>query len=133
MLTHELQRTLSKAGHAAARQHHEYVTLEHILHALLDDPTSRDVIHNCGGDVTQLKTALEAFMAEHLESLPAGMEAAPQPTAAFERVLQRALLQAQGSGQPAIDGGNLLAAMFQRRARTPRICWPGRASASWTF
>ena len=113
MLTHELQRTLSKAGHAAARQHHEYVTLEHILHALLDDPTSRDVIHNCGGDVAQLKTALESFMAEHLESLPAGVEAAPQPTAAFERVLQRALLQAQGSGQPAIDGGNLLAAMFQ--------------------
>ena len=113
MLTHELQRTLSKAGHTAARQHHEYVTLEHILHALLDDPASRDVIHNCGGDVGQLKAALESFMSEHLESLPAGVEAAPQPTAAFERVLQRALLQAQGSGQPAIDGGNLLAAMFQ--------------------
>ena len=113
MLTHELQRTLSKAGHMAARRHHEYVTLEHTLHALLDDPTSKDVIHNCGGDVGQLKAALESFMAEHLESLPAGVEAAPQPTAAFERVLQRALLQAQGSGQPAIDGGNVLAAMFQ--------------------
>ena len=113
MLTHELQRSLSKAGHAAARQHHEYVTLEHILHALLDDPTGRDVIHNCGGDLAQLKAALESFMAEHLESLPAGAEAAPQPTAAFQRVLQRALLQAQGSGQPAIDGGNVLAAMFQ--------------------
>ena len=113
MLSRELQRSFSKAGHTAARQHHEYVTLEHILHALLDDPTSRDVIHNCGGDVVQLKAALESFMAEHLESLPAGVEAAPQPTAAFERVLQRALLQAQGSGQPAIDGGNVLAAMFQ--------------------
>ena len=113
MLSRELQRSLNKAGHTAARQHHEYVTLEHILHALLDDPTSRDVIHNCGGDVGQLKAALESFMAEHLESLPAGAEAAPQPTAAFERVLQRALLQAQGSGQPAIDGGNVLAAMFQ--------------------
>ena len=113
MLSRELQRSLSKAGHTAARQHHEYVTLEHILHALLDDPTSRDVIHNCGGDVVQLRAALESFMAEHLESLPAGVEAGPQPTAAFERVLQRALLQAQGSGQPAIDGGNVLAAMFQ--------------------
>jgi len=113
MLSRELQRSLSKAGHTAARQHHEYVTLEHILHALLDDPTGRDVIHNCGGDVVQLKAALESFMAEHLEPLPAGVEATPQPTAAFERVLQRALLQAQGSGQPAIDGGNVLAAMFQ--------------------
>ena len=113
MLSRELQRSLSKAGHTAVRQHHEYVTLEHILYALLDDPTSRDVIHHCGGDVVQLKAALESFMAEHLESLPAGVEAAPQPTAAFERVLQRALLQAQGSGQPAIDGGNVLAAMFQ--------------------
>ena len=113
MLTHQLQRSLNEAGRAAARQHHEYVTLEHVLHALLGDPTSKDVIHNCGGDVAQLKAALESFMAEHLEALPAGVETAPQPTAAFERVLQRALLQAQGSGQPAIDGGNLLAAMFQ--------------------
>ena len=113
MLTHELQRSLSKAGHAAARRRHEYVTLEHILLALLDDPASRDVIHHCGGEVEQLKAALEAFMTEHLQPLPAGVQAAPQPTAAFERVLQRALLQAQGSGQPAIDGGNVLAAMFQ--------------------
>ena len=113
MLTHELQRSLRAASHAAARQHHEYITLEHILHALLDDPTSRDVIHHCGGDVGQLRSALEAFMAEHLQPLPAGVQASPEPTAAFERVLQRALLQAQGSGQPAIDGGNVLAAMFQ--------------------
>ena len=113
MLTHELQRSLSKASHAAARRHHEYITLEHILHALLDDPTSRDVIHHCGGDVAQLRRALETFMAEHLQPLPAEVQASPQPTAAFERVLQRALLQAQGSGQPAIDGGNVLAAMFQ--------------------
>ena len=113
MLTHELQRSLRAASHAAARQHHEYITLEHILHALLDDPTSQNVIHHCGGDVAQLRRALEAFMAEHLQPLPAGVQAAPEPTAAFERVLQRALLQAQGSGQPAIDGGNVLAAMFQ--------------------
>ncbi len=113
MLTHELQRSLSAASHMATRQHHEYITLEHILHALLDDPTGRDVIHNCGGDVTQLRHALESFMAEHLQPLPAGVQATPQPTVAFERVLQRALLQAQGSGQPAIDGGNVLVAMFQ--------------------
>ena len=113
MLTHELQRSLSKAIHAAARQHHEYITLEHILHALLEDPTSQDVIHSCGGDVAQIRHALEAFMTENLESLPAGMQTTPQPTAAFERVLQRALLQAQGSGQAVIDGGNILAAMFQ--------------------
>ena len=113
MLTHELQRSLRAASYAAARQHHEYITLEHILHALLDDPTSRDVIHNCGGDVAQLRSALEAFMAEHLQPLPAEVQASPEPTAAFERVLQRALLQAQGSGQSAIDGGNVLAAMFQ--------------------
>ena len=96
------KRSLRAASHAAARQHHEYITLEHILHALLDDPTSRDVIHHCGGDVAQLRQALEAFMAEHLQPLPAGVQAAPEPTAAFERVLQRALLQAQGIG-PAGD------------------------------
>ena len=113
MLTHELQRSLGRAGRAAAHQRHEYVTLEHILLALLEDPTCRDVIHNCGGNVAELKQDLEAFIAEHLQSLPDAAQTAPQPTAAFERVLQRALLQAQGSGQAAIDGGNVLAAMFQ--------------------
>ena len=113
MLTRDLQRSLSEASHAAAHQRHEYITLEHVLHALLDDPTSNDVIHNCGGDIAQIRSALDAFMAEHLQALPRGVNAAPQPTASFERVLQRALLQAQGSGQPAIDGGNVLAAMFQ--------------------
>ena len=113
MLTRDLQRSLSEASRAAAHQRHEYITLEHVLHALLDDPTSNDVIHNCGGDIAQIRSALDAFMAEHLQALPRGVNAAPQPTASFERVLQRALLQAQGSGQPAIDGGNVLAAMFQ--------------------
>ena len=113
MLTRDLQRSLSEASRAAAHQRHEYITLEHVLHALLDDPTSNDVIHNCGGDIAQIRSALDAFMAEHLQVLPRGVNTAPQPTASFERVLQRALLQAQGSGQPAIDGGNVLAAMFQ--------------------
>ena len=113
MLTQELQRSLGRAGRVAARQRHEYITLEHILLALLEDPTSRDVIHNCGGDVVELGHQLEAFIAEHLQPLPDAEQAAPQPTVAFQRVLQRALLQAQGSGQAAIDGGNVLAAMFQ--------------------
>ena len=113
MLTHELQRSLGRAGEAAVRQRHEYVTLEHILLALLEDPTGRDVIYNCGGDVGELRQELEAFMAENIQALPDAAQAAPQATAAFERVLQRALLQAEGSGQAAIDGGNVLAAMFQ--------------------
>ena len=112
MLTQELQRCLGKAARAAARQRHEYVTLEHILLALLEDPTGRDVIDNCGGDAAELRQELEAFLAAHLETLPDAAQAAPQPTAAFERVLQRALLQAQGSGQGVIDAGNVLAAMF---------------------
>ena len=112
MLTQELQRCLGRAARAAARQRHEYVTLEHILLALLEDPTGRDVIHHCGGEAAELRQELEAFLAAHLESLPEEAQAAPQPTAAFERVLQRALLQAQGSGQGVIDAGNVLAAMF---------------------
>ncbi len=115
MLTRELQQTLSKAMHEAMHRRHEYVTLEHILYALLQEPTGSDVIRNCSGNVAELRSELEQFMAASIETLPGQSESTPESTAAFERVLEGALLQAQASGQATIDGGNMLAAMFQER------------------
>ena len=109
MLTNELQRSLRAASHAAARQHHEYITLEHILHALLDDPTSKDVIHHCGGDIAQLRHALEAFMAEHLQPLPAGVQAAPEPTAAVPDFAAATTVLAASSPQTVPPAGFLAA------------------------
>jgi ATP-dependent Clp protease ATP-binding subunit ClpA len=115
MISRELQITLNSAANEAFKRRHEFLTLEHVLYALLQDRTASNVIRHCGGDLEKLQAELETFFAENMERLPEGEEQLPGQTAAFERVLQRALLQAQGSGQPQIDGGNILAALFQER------------------
>ena len=115
MLTRELEETLNRAFGEALNRRHEFLTLEHVLLALLQDKTARDVIRHCGGDVRKLQRELEAFLEEKLESLPEGAEQTPEQTPAFQRVLERATLQAQGSGQELIDGSNILAAIYQER------------------
>ncbi len=115
MLTRELEETLNRAFSEALNRRHEFLTLEHVLLALLQDKTARDVIRHCGGDVRKLQRELEAFLEEKLERLPEGAEQLPEQTPAFQRVLERATLQAQGSGQELIDGSNILAAIYQER------------------
>jgi ATP-dependent Clp protease ATP-binding subunit ClpA len=115
MLTRELQQTINRAAHEAMQRRHEYLTLEHLLYALIDDRTGNDVLRNCGGDIPKLKRELEQFMGEHMEALPANIDYAPDHTAAFERVFERALIQAQGSGQVTIDATNILVALYQER------------------
>ncbi len=114
MLTAELQKTLNKSVTEAVRRRHEYVTLEHLLLALLDEKTGSDVIRSCGGESTGLRRDLEEHLTQ-METLPAGQNQPPEPTAAFERVLDRAVAQAQSSAQVTIDGGNIIAAMFQEK------------------
>lgn len=113
MLTRELQATLNLAADEALRRRHEYLTLEHLLLAILSDGTGRKCITNCGGDIEQLRRELESFLAEGFTSLPDSHDQIPEQTVAFERVLQRAALNAQASGRDTIDAGNILAAIFQ--------------------
>ncbi|HVF86070.1 MAG TPA: Clp protease N-terminal domain-containing protein, partial [Pyrinomonadaceae bacterium] len=113
MITKELQATLSVAMNEAIRRRHEYVTLEHLLFALLDDGTASNVIMHCGGDVEALRKELEKYFAESLPPLKKNRQQMPEQTAMFQRVLQYALLQAEGSGQKEVNGGNILAALFQ--------------------
>jgi ATP-dependent Clp protease ATP-binding subunit ClpA len=115
MISKELQRTLNSAVEEAMRRRHEYLTLEHLLYALLHEQTGSNVIVNCGGRVDELKRDLNKFFDEKLERLPNYHDGMPEQTASFERVLQRAALQAQSSGQATIDGGNILAAMYQEK------------------
>ncbi|HEY7181693.1 MAG TPA: ATP-dependent Clp protease ATP-binding subunit ClpA [Blastocatellia bacterium] len=112
MITKELQATLELAADEAIKRRHEFLTLEHLLYALLVDKVARDVIYNCGGDLDLLRRDLEDFFKESIQPLPRGVDRYPEQTAAFERVLNRAMEQAEASSQEKIDGGNILAALF---------------------
>ena len=117
MITKELENTLRNAVKEASDRRHEYVTLEHLLLALLSDRVARDVIYHCGGNLETLRQELEAFFNEHTELINAQNDESelPQQTVMFQRVLQYALLQAEASGQKEVNGGGLLAALFQAR------------------
>jgi ATP-dependent Clp protease ATP-binding subunit ClpA len=115
MITKELQETLNNAVQEAVKRRHEYVTLEHLLYALVLDNTASDVLRSCGADVDELRESLVKFFTEAMESLPGKAAQTPELTAAFQRVLERAAIQAQSSGQTVIDGGNVIAAMFQEK------------------
>jgi ATP-dependent Clp protease ATP-binding subunit ClpA len=113
MITKELQATLNLAFAEAKRRRHEFVSIEHLLFALLQDKDAGPVIAHCGGDIARLKKELEEFFTTYLETLPQGKEHEPQQTLGFHRVLQRAVIHAQSAEKKEINGGNLLPAIFR--------------------
>ena len=113
MLTRELEETLSYAVDEAVKYKHEYVTLEHLLFALLEDTAARDILFNCGANLEEVSASLADYFRDILEKTPDGRQRAPELTATFQNTIQYAVLQAEGSGQKAVDGGNILAALFQ--------------------
>ncbi|MBL8167172.1 MAG: ATP-dependent Clp protease ATP-binding subunit ClpA [Acidobacteria bacterium] len=113
MITRELQATLNLAANEAIKRRHEFLTLEHLLFAMLHDETASEVLLQCGIDLDLLRRDLEEFFTENMTPLPRGVERYPEQTAAFERVIDRAILQAQASAQDKVDGGNTLASLFE--------------------
>src|SRR5215211_6984999 len=113
MLTRELEETLSYAVDEAVKYKHEYVTLEHLLFALLEDNSARDILFNCGARIEEIAQSLEEYFRDTLEKLPAGVQTMPELTSTFQSTIQYAILQAEGSGQKRVDGGNILAALYQ--------------------
>ena len=113
MLTRELEETLSFAVDQAVKHKHEYVTLEHLLYALLEDRAARDILFNCGANLEELGRALEEYFQNVLEKMPDGAKNLPELTATFQSTINYAVLQAEGSGQASVDGGNILAAFYQ--------------------
>ena len=113
MISKELEGTLSAALKEAKSRRHEYVCLEHLLYALLQDKDASGAIINCAGDIDRLRKGLEEFFQTHLEALPGGSDHQPQQTLSFHRVLQRAVIHAQSAEKKEINGGNLLIAMFR--------------------
>ncbi|MBI2211659.1 MAG: ATP-dependent Clp protease ATP-binding subunit ClpA [Deltaproteobacteria bacterium] len=113
MISKDLQATLNLAFAEAKRRRHEYICIEHLLFALLQDKDAGPAIVQCGGDIARLKRALEEFFQTHLESLPEGLKREPQQTLGLHRVLQRAVIHGQSAEKKEIHGGNLLAAIFR--------------------
>ncbi len=113
MLTRELEETLSAAVDEAVKNRHEYVTLEHLLYALLQDSAARDILFNCGARIDELAKALEDYFGDVLEKMPENVKQMPELTATFQSTIQYAVLQAEGSGKQMVDGGNILAAFYQ--------------------
>ncbi|MBX7172337.1 MAG: ATP-dependent Clp protease ATP-binding subunit ClpA [Pyrinomonadaceae bacterium] len=113
MLTKELEETLSFAVDEAVKRRHDYVTLEHLLYALLEDKSAREVLYNCGASLEQIAKSLDEYFNEVLEKTPEGIQLMPELTSTFQSTIQYAILQAEGSGQKRVDGGNILAALYQ--------------------
>ncbi len=115
MIARELQATLRKAYDEAQRMRHEYVTLEHLLLALLDDPKASKALEACSVNRARLRKKLYAFFDESVQKLPEDVDAEPHQTLAVERVLQRAAIHAISSEMKVIDGANVLVQLFYER------------------
>ncbi|MEO7674400.1 MAG: AAA family ATPase, partial [Pyrinomonadaceae bacterium] len=113
MLTRELEETLSFAVDQAVKFKHEFVTLEHLLFALLEDSSARDILFNCGARLDELGISLEEYFRDVLERMPESEKHPPELTSTFQSTIQYAVLQAEGSGQSAVNGGSILAAIYQ--------------------
>ncbi|MBM4228172.1 MAG: ATP-dependent Clp protease ATP-binding subunit ClpA [Gammaproteobacteria bacterium] len=115
MLSKELEVTLNLAFKAAREQRHEFMTIEHLLLALIDNPTAAKVLRACGADLNQLRRQLTDFIRENSPALPEDEERDTQPTLGFQRVLQRAVFHVQSSGKKEVTGANVLVAIFGER------------------
>jgi ATP-dependent Clp protease ATP-binding subunit ClpA len=113
VIARQLQQTFEFALSEALKRHHEYVTIEHLLFALLHDREVATVVRNCGGDVDVLKKQLDDFLNKTIEKLPEDVDVQPVLTAMLQRVIQYAQLHAQSSGQKEVDTGQMLAAIYQ--------------------
>src|SRR5580765_6589797 len=114
MISKELEGTLNVALKEAKARLHEYVSLEHLLFALLKDKDGKAAIVACGVDLERLAKSLEEFFSDRLETLPEGWgDQDPQQTLSFHRVLQRAVIHAQSAERKEVNGANLLIAMFR--------------------
>jgi ATP-dependent Clp protease ATP-binding subunit ClpA len=112
MLSDELKATINHAIEDTQRRRHEYLTLEHLLLALVDDASAKKVMSGCGGDPDAIRRDIEAFLDENMEAIPEGDAFTCHQTIGVGRVLQRAVYHVQGAGKREVTGANLLVALF---------------------
>lgn len=110
-----LEKTLHNALQNASDRAHEYATLEHLLLALVEDADAAEVMTACGVDLGELAEVVRQYLDQEYQSLKTEDETDPQPTAGFQRVIQRAILHVQSSGKDTVTGANVLVALFSER------------------
>ena len=115
MLSENLEKTLHKALAVANQFHHEYATLEHLLHALTSDQDAMAVLRSCGIELADLRDQLAQYIENELTYLINTEADESKPTSAFQRVLQRAAIHVQSSGREEVTGANVLVALFSER------------------
>jgi ATP-dependent Clp protease ATP-binding subunit ClpA len=112
MIAQELEVCLHMAFVEARQQRHEYITVEHLLLALLSSPTASNVLRACGANLDELRKNLTQHIAEQTPCVAADREVDTQPTLGFQRAIQRAILQVQSSGNKEVTGAEVLVAIF---------------------
>ncbi len=116
MLNQELELSLNMAFARAREHRHEFMTVEHLLLALLSNPSAREALEACTVDIVALRQELEAFIEQTTPVLPVTEEVRDtQPTLSFQRVLQRAVFHVQSSGRSEVSGANVLVAIFSEQ------------------
>ncbi|VAW98265.1 ATP-dependent Clp protease ATP-binding subunit ClpA [hydrothermal vent metagenome] len=115
MLSKELEGSLNTAFKDARERNHEFMTVEHLLLALCDNPSSVDVLRACGANIDGLRKDISDFLDETTPLLPPNDERETQPTLGFQRVLQRAVFHVQSSGKNEVSGANVLVAIFSEQ------------------
>lgn len=112
MLSKELEASLNVAFNEARNKRHEYITVEHLLLALLDNSSANSVLRACGADLLRLKNELAQYLDENTPVFNESLDGEVQPTLGFQRVLQRAVFHVQSSGKKEVTGANVLVAIF---------------------
>ncbi len=115
MLSKELEFTLNQAFKSAREKQHEFMTIEHLLLALLDNPAAAEVLRACGADIDALRSDIGGFLDETTPLITDGESRETQPTLGFQRVLQRAVFHVQSSEKKEVTGANVLVAIFSEQ------------------
>jgi ATP-dependent Clp protease ATP-binding subunit ClpA len=112
MIAQELEVSLHMAFMDARQKRHELITVEHLLLAMIDNPTAAEVLRACGAKLEVLRTELNQYIEEHTPTVIGQDEVDTQPTLGFQRVIQRAMLHVQSSGKKEVTGANILVAIY---------------------
>jgi len=115
VLSNELEYCLNDAFHQAREARHEYLTVEHLLLAILDTPKVREILRACGADLVKLKQEIKEHIDQSTPRLDESEEREVQPTLGFQRVLQRAVFHVQSSGKKEVGVANVLVAIFSEK------------------
>ena len=116
MLSRQLEVSLRLAVSMARQKRHEFLTVEHLLLALLDNDSAVNALKACGADIIVLRKELEEYVEQHTPKLGENSDQAPHPTESFDRILQRAIFHVQSSGgDRTVEGADILVAMYSER------------------